>query len=95
MLLWILITRYWRPKTVWNCGEKLTSPERVGTFLNFSIVAASVAPFVEPFERRIAVATPSTAAEPVTNPPVTPSIASRAPLALFGSSLKADANVTA
>jgi EAL domain-containing protein (putative c-di-GMP-specific phosphodiesterase class I) len=39
-LLWILITRYWRPKTLWYLVEKLTRPDSVGTFLNFSIVAA-------------------------------------------------------
>ena len=41
LLFWIWITRYCRPNTEWSCGEKLTRPESVGTFLNFSIVAAS------------------------------------------------------
>ena len=47
-LFWIWITRYCRPNTEWSCGEKLTRPESVGTFLNFSIVAARRTPFVEP-----------------------------------------------
>jgi hypothetical protein len=77
---------------VWNCGEKLTSPERVGTFLNFSIVAASVARSWSRPERRIAVATPSIAAEPARKPPVNAcSFAASARTALFGSSPKTDA----
>ena len=47
---------------MWSCGEKLTRPESVGTFWNFSICAASVAPSVEPPARLIAVTTPSIAA---------------------------------
>ena len=66
----ISITRYLRPNTEWYCFEKLTVPERVGTYVNFSSCAASVAPSVEPPARRIAVATPSIADAPVTNPPV-------------------------
>ena len=42
------MTRYCRPNTVWSVGEKLTRPDSVGTFLNFSICAASAAPFVVP-----------------------------------------------
>ena len=78
-----------------HCGEKLTRPESVGTFLNFSIVAASRTPFVEPPERRIAVATPSIAAEPVTNPPV-PAFSAFASVLIAGtgSSPKIDAKVT-
>ena len=41
-LLLISMTRYCRPNTEWSCGEKLTSPESVGTFLKFCIVAARV-----------------------------------------------------
>ncbi len=70
MLFWILITRYCRPNTVCSVGEKLTRPDSVGTFLNFTICAASAAPFVEPPARLIAVTTPSIAAEPRTKPPV-------------------------
>jgi hypothetical protein len=50
--------------TAWSCGENVTSPEAVGTFLNFSICAASATPFVD-FARLIAVTTPSIAAGPV------------------------------
>ena len=69
-LSWISITRYFRPKTVWSPGEKLTLPDIVGTFLNFSICAASATPFVEPSARLIAVTRPSIAAGPVMKPPV-------------------------
>ena len=58
------------PEDAVELGEKLTRPESVGTFLNLSIVAARIGPLVEPRDRRIAVATPSIAAEPVTKPPV-------------------------
>ena len=95
MLFWIRITRYCRPNTVCSFGEKLTRPDSVGTFLNFSIFAASVAPFVEPPDRLIAVTTPSIAAEPVMKPPV-PAWTCFASLltAAFGSSPNTDANVT-
>ena len=95
MLFWILITRYCRPNTVWSFGEKLTWPESVGTFLNFSICAASAAPFVEPSARLIAATTPSIAAGPVMKPPV-PALTCFASLftAALGSSPKTDANVT-
>ena len=78
-----------------SVGEKLTRPESVGTFLNFSIVAASTAPFVEPCARLIAVTTPSIAAGPVMKPPV-PAWTCFASLltAGFGSSPNTDANVT-
>ena len=69
-LFWILITRYCRPKTVCWVGEKLTSPERVGSLWNFTICAASAAPFVEPPARLIAATRPSIAAGPATKPPV-------------------------
>ena len=69
-LFWIRITRYWRPKTVCSVAEKLTCPRSSGTLWNFSICAASVAPFVDPPARLIAVTTPSIAAAPVTKPPV-------------------------
>ena len=69
-MLLILITRYWRPKTLCSFGEKLTRPESVGTLWNFCITAASVEPYVEPLARLIAVTTPSIAAGPVTKPPV-------------------------
>jgi len=55
MLFWIVITRYCRPNTVCSEGEKLTRPESVGTFLNFSICAARAAPFVDPPARLTAV----------------------------------------
>jgi hypothetical protein len=42
----IRITRYCRPKTLCCEAEKLTRPERVGTFLNFAIWAARAAPLV-------------------------------------------------
>ena len=81
-----------------SVGEKLTRPDSVGTFLNFTICAASAAPFVEPPARLIAVTTPSMAAEPVTKPPIPyvalPSFFASALTAGFGSSPKADANVT-
>ena len=70
-------------------------PDSVGTPLNFSIVAASVAPFVEPPDRLIAVTTPSIAAEPVMKPPV-PACTCLASLLMagFGSSPNTEANVT-
>ena len=45
-------------------------PEIVGRFWNFSMIAASTLPFVEPFACLIAATTPSIAAAPVTKPPV-------------------------
>ena len=95
LLSWILTTRYCRPNTVCRFFEKLTSPDSVGTLLNFSIWLASTTPFVDPCARRIAVTTPSTAAGPVMKPPV-PACTCFASLltAAFGSSPKTDANVT-
>ena len=63
--------------------------------MNFSICAASAAPFVEPPARLIAVTTPSIAAGPVMKPPV-PALTCFASLftAGFGSFPKEDANVT-
>ena len=49
------ITRYCAPEHGVQLFEKLTLPDSVGTFLNFSICAASRAPFVEPPARLIAV----------------------------------------
>ncbi len=95
------MTRYCRPNTVCSCGEKLTSPESVGTFLNFCICAASAAPFVLPPVRLSAARMPSIAAGPVTNAPVLPALAiaawfffASAFTARTGSFPKADANVT-
>src|SRR5919197_6417165 len=63
------ITRYGRPKTVWNLDEKLIFPEMVGRFLKCSNFAASTLPFVEPSERLIAVTRASIAVAPVTKLP--------------------------
>src|ERR671935_1192173 len=60
------ITRYERPKTVWNLAEKLILPEIVGRRLKCSNFEASTLPLVEPFERLIAVTSASTAVAPVT-----------------------------
>ena len=67
----------------------------VGSFLNFSICAASARPFVEPPARLIAAATPSIAAGPVRKPPV-PALTdfASALTALTGSSPNTDAYVT-
>ena len=93
------ITRYERPKTVWNLREKLIFPEIVGRPLKRSNCLASTRPFVEPFARLIAVASASIAVAPVTKLPV----AGR-PIGLdlveeladgrLGSSPKIDAKVT-
>src|SRR5919198_4510556 len=64
------ITRYDRPKTVWNLAEKLILPEIVRSRLKCSNFAASTLPLVEPFERLIAVTSASTAVPPVTKLPV-------------------------
>src|SRR3954471_18328343 len=94
MLFWILITRYRRPNTVCSFAEKLTLPEIVGTLRNFSIVFASVMPFVDPCDRLIAVTTPSTADGPVMKPPVAALTCLASVLtALLGSSPNDDANV--
>src|ERR671922_1635001 len=94
------ITRYERPKTVWNLREKLIFPEIVGSALNCSNFLARTMPLVEPFARLIAVTSASIAVAPVTKLPV----AGRPCLALiwlnsfrtaaFGSSPKIEANVT-
>ena len=43
-LLWIRMTRYARPVTACRFLENVTRPRSVGTFLNFSICAASATP---------------------------------------------------
>src|SRR4029450_2414980 len=94
------ITRYGRPKTVWNFLEKLIFPEMVGRFLNFSNAVARTLPFVEPCERLIAVTRASIAVAPVTKLPVAGApcraLIWRKSLrtAALGSSPKIDANVT-
>src|SRR5262245_18115769 len=94
------ITRYGRPKTVWNLREKLIFQEIVGRPLNCSNFFARTALFVEPFARLTAVTNASIAVAPVTKLPV----AGRPCFALiwlnsfrtagFGSSPKMDAKVT-
>src|SRR5262245_7073874 len=64
------ITRYERPKTVWNRREKLIFPEIVGRPLKRSNCRASTRPFVEPLARLIAVASASITVAPVTKLPV-------------------------
>src|SRR5919109_2792294 len=64
------ITRYERPKTVWNFGEKLILPEMVGRPLKCSNFPARTRPLVEPFARLIAVTRASIAVAPVTKLPV-------------------------
>src|SRR5579872_5410150 len=70
LLLLISITRYARPKTVCRFAEKLTLPEIVGSLWNFTMMLASVAPFVLPFACVIAAAIPWIAAAPPRKPPV-------------------------
>src|SRR5919204_1230064 len=94
------ITRYERPKTVWNRREKLIFPEIVGRPRKCSNFFARTRPLVDPFARLIAVTSASIAVAPVTKLPV----AGRPCLALiwlnsfrtagFGSSPKIDAKVT-
>src|SRR5919204_4408983 len=94
------ITRYERPKTVWNRREKLIFPEIVGRRRKCSNFFARTRPLVDPFARLIAVTSASIAVAPVTKLPV----AGRPCLALIwlnsfrtaglGSSPKIDAKVT-
>src|SRR4029453_11428290 len=94
------ITRYERPKTVWNRFEKLIFPEIVGRPLKRSNAVARTLPFVEPCERLIAVTRASIAVAPVTKLPVAGApcraLIWRKSLrtAALGSSPKIDANVT-
>src|ERR671923_1626764 len=94
------ITRYERPKTVWNLEEKLILPETVGRRLKRSNWLASTRPFVEPFARLIAVVRASIAVAPVTKLPVAGLPCCRLIwlkslfTARFGSSPKMEANVT-
>src|SRR5215211_992511 len=94
------ITRYERPKTVWNRGEKLILPEIVCSLLKRSNCLASTAPLVEPFARLIAVASASITVAPVTKLPVGGVPCDRLirlkslRTAGLGSSPKMDANVT-
>src|SRR6188472_1156425 len=94
------ITRYGRPKTVWNFREKLIFPEIVGRPLNCSNCFASTRPLVEPFDRLIAVTNASIAVAPVTKLPVAgePCLAliwlNSLRTAGLGSSPKMDAKVT-
>src|SRR5438094_10552207 len=64
------ITRYERPKTVWNRFEKLIFPEIVGSFRKCRNWLASACPFVEPCARLIAVLSASMTVAPVTKLPV-------------------------
>src|SRR5262245_8251800 len=94
------ITRYERPKTVWNFREKLIFPEIVGRPLNASNFFARTRPFVEPFASLIALTNASIAVAPVTKLPVAgePCLAliwlNSLRTAGFGSSPKIDAKVT-
>src|SRR5436190_20479490 len=64
------ITRYERPKTVWNFAEKLILPEIVLRPRKCSNWFARTLPLVEPCARLIAVASASIAVAPVTKLPV-------------------------
>src|ERR671936_153368 len=94
------ITRYERPKTVWNFFEKLILPEIVDSPRKRSNWLARTLPFVDPFARLIAVASASITVAPVTKLPVggVPAcrliVLKRRRTAGLGSSPKIDAKVT-
>src|SRR5215212_1346042 len=94
------ITRYERPKTVWNLDEKLIFPEIVGKPRKCSNFPARTFEFVDPFARLIAVTSASIAVAPVTKLPVdgAPCFAliclNSLRTAAFGSSPKIEAKVT-